>query len=190
MTNTVKQFISTNEKVEVTNYPYGFKLRTTLYNYIEFHPKKGYRHVTQTINPKTQRLNAPKKSTYSMLIVRYYNEDGHIKSLHFDFNGKDSINTGAKFISENFDLFTPQEIEYLYTTILMMIKVDLKASIIYGGAKLEDLKPLYTNSIEEAVKGLKNLDNTFMNINIDVEKVKSFFPENYNPFTIKEYTIN
>jgi hypothetical protein len=188
--NTQKQFIRTNEKIEVLNYPYGFKLRTTLYDYIEFHPKKGYRHVTQTINPKTQRLNAPKKSTYSMLIVRYYNEEGHIKSYHFDFNGKDSINSGAKFINDNFELFTPEEITYLYSTILTMLAVDLKASIIYGGAKLEDLKPLYTHAIESATKGIKEGINLFNEIYLDTDKIKSFFPENYNPFTIREYTIN
>jgi hypothetical protein len=190
MNTQTKQFIRTNEKIEVLNYPYGFKLRTTLYDSIEFNPKKGYRHITQTICPKKGRLNAPKKSTYSMLIVRYYDEIGHIKSYHFDFNGKESINKGCKFINDNFELFTPEEITYLYSTILTMLAVDLKASIIYGGAKLEDLKPLYTHAIESATKGIKQGGNLFNEIILDTEKIKSFFPENYNPFTIKEYTIN
>ena len=75
----MQNYIRTNEKIEVNNYPYGFKLKTTLFDYIEFDKKKGFRHCTQTINPKTGRLNNPKKSTYYALLVRYYNEDGHIK---------------------------------------------------------------------------------------------------------------
>lgn len=56
----MKDFISNSRKIIVQNYPYGFKLRTTLYDYIEFDAKKGFRHVTQTINPKNGVLNKPK----------------------------------------------------------------------------------------------------------------------------------
>lgn len=73
-----QQFIPTAEKVEVLDYPYGFRLRTTLYDTMEFNPSKGYRHVTQTINPKTNRINNPKKSTYYDFLLRYKNEEGHI----------------------------------------------------------------------------------------------------------------
>ena len=53
-------YIKTAEKIEVLNYPYGFKLKTTLTDYLEFDAKKGYRHCTQTICPKTGRINKPK----------------------------------------------------------------------------------------------------------------------------------
>jgi len=84
--------IKTNEVVSVQNYPYGFKLKTTLTDYLEFNPSKGYRHCTSTIDPRNGRQNKPKKGTYSALIVRYYNEDNHIKTIHFDFNGDKEIN--------------------------------------------------------------------------------------------------
>lgn len=48
----------------IEDYPYG-SLRTQMRVWLEDGGKKGWRHVTQTLNPKTQRWNKPKKSTYS-----------------------------------------------------------------------------------------------------------------------------
>ena len=175
-------FISTSTKVVVEDYPYGFKLRTTLYHSIEFFPKKGYRIVTQTVNPKTGRVNAPKKSTYDNLIVRYYDENNHIKMLHFSLNGREQINKTSKFISENFDLFAPEEIEYLYMQFLVMIKVDMKATVVYGGSNFEELKPLYDMAIKTCVEGIKNKENLFNLINLDVEKIEATKPKNFSPF--------
>jgi hypothetical protein len=49
----------------VDDYPYGFKLRTKIRYWLESAPKKGWRFVSQTMNPKNGRWNAPKKSTYT-----------------------------------------------------------------------------------------------------------------------------
>jgi hypothetical protein len=62
------------------NYPYGYTLRTTKYSWIE-RTKSGSRLVQQTINPKNGKLNAPKKSTYSELLILAQNEDGHIRTI-------------------------------------------------------------------------------------------------------------
>jgi hypothetical protein len=51
----------------VDDYPYGFTARTKIRYWLETTPKKGARFVSQTLNPKTQRWNAPKKSTYTSL---------------------------------------------------------------------------------------------------------------------------
>lgn len=178
-------YIQTNNKVTVENYPYGFTLKTTLYDYIEFHPKKGYRHCTQTINPKSGRLNNPKKSTYYALLFRYYNEVGHIKCLSYSFNGEKSINVACKFIGANFDLFTSEEITYLYNTCLTMSKVDLQACIIYCGATLEDLKPIYTEFITLATNGLKTNKNNFLNMYLDPIKIEAAKKPDYQPFTVR-----
>jgi len=93
--------IKTNEKVEVANYPYGYTLKTTLFDTIEFNAKKGYRHVTQTINPKTGKLNAPKKSTYYAFTVRYTDwgfTQGGIKSTNVEFIPSAEKCTNAQFI--------------------------------------------------------------------------------------------
>ena len=181
------KFIPTAEKVTVSDYPYGFRLRTTLYDSIDFDFKKGYRHVTQTVNPKNESLNKPKKSTYSDLLVRYYDEEtNHIKVLHFSFNGDKEINRAVKFIGANFDLFTEIEISYFTTCFLAMAMLSMKASVIYSGAKFEDLKPLFDPFIDRMKYGMKNLTENVFDIFIDIEKVDSVKVPDFQPFRIKE----
>jgi hypothetical protein len=185
----MQKYIPSTEKIEVLNYPYGFKLRTTLFDYIEYDKKKGYRHCTQTVCPKTNRLNKPKKSTYYPLLLRYYNEAGHIKTAGFDFNGGEAINKGSKFIFENFTLFSPEEIKYLYELILRASIVDMKASCIYGGCKPEDIKQYYSELWIMATNGVKNPEvNDFGLLYIDNEGIDSHKPVNYNPFGVTEYS--
>jgi len=117
--NTIK----TSEKVAVENYPYGFRLKTTLFDTIEFKPKQGYRHVTQTINPKNGKLNKPKAGTYAALMVRVYDENNHIKTISFDFNGAKEMNRASKFVNEHFDMFTAEEIKYIYSQRLSSAKL-------------------------------------------------------------------
>jgi len=174
--------IKTSEKVEVLDYPWGFRLRTTLYNFIEFDKKKGYRLCTQTIDPKTGRLCAPKKSTYYRLIVRYYNEDGHIKALYFSFNGVEEINKAAKFISENIELFDNNELQYFYSELRMFAIVSLKAMVVYCGSKFEDVKPLFNPFIELCEKGLSDGRNYFNELHLDYEAIEATKDVNYKPF--------
>lgn len=185
----MKNYIKTNEKIEVKDYPYSFNLRTSLFDSMEFNDKKGYRRVTQTINPKTNRENKPKKSTYSPLLVRFYNESGHIKSLGFDFNGDIEINKGCQFLAQNFDLFAENEIKYLYGFILSMAFVDMKATAIYGGSNIEELKPLYADFFNLCKQGLKTGENLFSSMVLDSQAIESTKPKDFNPFVVKSYTI-
>jgi hypothetical protein len=178
-------YINTAEKVRVENYPYSFTLRTTLFDSMEFNAKKGYRHVTQTINPKTNRENNPKKSTYYPLLVRYRNEEGHIKSMAFDFNGRDELNRGVQFIAENFDLFSADEVQYLYSILFTMTAVDMKATVIYGGAKFDDLKPIYDPFIDTIKQGLTGGGNVLTGLRLDAEAIEKAKPEGYNPFRVR-----
>lgn len=62
----------------VDDYPYGFRLRTSIRYWIET-TKHGDRFVSQTINPKTGRWNKPKPSIYAGVAVMTRNpDDGHI----------------------------------------------------------------------------------------------------------------
>lgn len=177
------KLIPTNERVEVQDYPYGFRLRTTLYDTMEFSPKKGYRHVTQTVNPKNGKLNKPKKSTYQGLLVRYKNEDGHIKNLSFNFNGGvKEINRASKFLSDNFGLFTQQEREYLYQSLLLDTRVSMRGSVIYAGAKFEDLKPLFEDFVDAMVKGIKEPNINHFGLQLDEEKIQATKNPNFKPF--------
>ena len=54
--------------VQVYNYPWGFKLKTSVRYWIETN-KKGNRFIKQTLNPKTNKWCKPKMSTYSSVMV-------------------------------------------------------------------------------------------------------------------------
>ena len=62
----------------VNDYPYGFRLRTKIRYWVE--TKKGYgqRFCSQTLNPKTDKWNKPKKGTYNVIIGMYKDENDHI----------------------------------------------------------------------------------------------------------------
>lgn len=68
----------------VDDYPYGFRLRTTIRYWIET-TKRGDRFCSQTQNPKiTDRVvwNKPKKSTYSEVMFLYLEpENGHVSHV-------------------------------------------------------------------------------------------------------------
>ncbi len=79
---TAKQFLFGHDEqnpIIINDYPYGFKLRTSIKYWIETTPKKGDRFCSQTLNPKNGRWNALKKSTYSEIGIMFKNELGHIK---------------------------------------------------------------------------------------------------------------
>ena len=66
----------------VDDYPYGFRLRTKIRYWLEHKPKKGWRFVSQTMNPKTNRWNKPKASTYmDWGGAMFLDEKGHV---HWD----------------------------------------------------------------------------------------------------------
>lgn len=181
----MREYIHTDEKVEVEDYPYGFRLRTTLYDYIEYKKNKGYRHVTQTINPKTGSLNKPKASTYSTFLVRYYNEDGHIKTYGISyFSGLESIHKFVTIFKDTHHLFNENQIEDLKIEVLSALKLDIKASVIYSGIKLDDLIPLYQDIIDIVTSDIKNktldfLDYNFLDLHNKVNELKD---PNFNPF--------
>ena len=172
------KFIPTAERVEVSDYPYG-RLRCTLFNFIEFDPKKGYRHCTQTINPKTNRINNPKKGTYSPFIFRYYNEENnHIVGAHFSFNGAESIAKGIKFCNEVFDLLTFDDKHYLYSLIFDMLMFE---KVVYKGYKImsaEQMEPIFDHVIDNYRQAKLDPDNNYFGLNIDLESIKKVRTEN------------
>lgn len=174
--------IPTGEKVTIENYPYGYTMKTTLFDTVEFNLRKGYRHITQTINPKTGNLNAPKKSTYFPLLVRYYDENGHIKMYVNHINGCKEINIATMFINENFSLFTDKEIKYLYTIIHDSAVIDFRSICVYGGSKMEEVKQFYSEFLKISSDGITDGLNHFAELVLDVESIEKTKPVDYNPF--------
>lgn len=181
------KYIPTAEKVTVEGYPYGYNLRTTLYDTMEFNPKKGYRHVTQTINPKNGVLNKPKKGVYYDLMVRYYDENNHIKTIVFNvvIDGVKGINRLSEFLNANFQLFSTAEIEYLYYKVAAALRVSMYGHAQYSGSKMDDLKPLFESAIKNMLSGIKAPQNCYFGWKLDEEAIESTKDKEYNPFTVK-----
>ena len=182
-------YVKTGVKLVSLNYPYGYTLKCTKWDWIEFKKGKGFRHVSQTENPKTGRLNAPKAGTYSKVHLLYQDASGYVKSGGTDFYGDEGINSGAKFMNDNFELFTPDEIKYIYETIYMILVCSVKSNVIYRGAKLDELKPLYDTAINAAKEGMKTGANTFELINLDAKAIDNTELPGYEPFVITTYNI-
>lgn len=64
----------------VSDYPYGFNLRTSVRYWLEHRFGFGWRLISQTQDPKTQRWNAPKPSGYAKVAgAMYLDEKGHVQ---------------------------------------------------------------------------------------------------------------
>ncbi len=78
----------------VDDYPYGFRLRCKIRYWLEFHPKRGFRFVSQTTNPKRpgEVWNKPKGTTYCRFGgAMFLDENGHCK-----WAGLTEYSTGAE----------------------------------------------------------------------------------------------
>ena len=74
--------ISSETAYVVEDYPYGFRLRCRMRYWLEVHPKRGVRLMSQTSNPKKPGLvwNKPKASTYARFGgALYLDDEGHVQ---------------------------------------------------------------------------------------------------------------
>lgn len=180
------QFFPTSAKLISENYPYGFKLRTTKTDFLEFSPKHGFRHCSFTVNPKTGRVNATKKSTYYPGMLLYRDENGHTKSTALHFYGDDGMQFALKFLAEKFHFFTQAEIAYFYSEIYLRSKSDLQARVIYTGADFKDLKPIAEKYLPIIAQGMKSkgAENLFSEIlkNWDFQALENCSKPDFKPF--------
>lgn len=74
--------VSPDTAYVVADYPYGFRLRCQIRYWLDVHPKRGVRFMSQTSNPKRPGLvwNKPKASTYSRFGgAMYLDANGHVQ---------------------------------------------------------------------------------------------------------------
>jgi hypothetical protein len=77
----------------VDDYPYGFRLRCKIRYWLEFHPKRGFRFLSQTTNPKRGDVwNKPKASTYARFGAAMYLDDQE----HVTWAGLSEYSDGAE----------------------------------------------------------------------------------------------
>lgn len=78
----------------VADYPYGYTTRTSIRYWLESKPGKGWRFVSQTLNPKTDRWNKPKASTYVAFGAAMYLDDQD----HVAWNGLSGYSSGEEIL--------------------------------------------------------------------------------------------
>lgn len=152
-------YFPTSHKATVENYPYGRKIKTTAYFSTEFSPRHGFRSVFQTVNPQTGKLNAPKKGTYYPCLVLIRDEEtGHYS--HTCPGGPHSTkatNGMAAFAADHAELFTAEQLAYIVAQLLIGIRANAQALVVYCGANFEDVKPLIAPAVDAAMKAAKLL---------------------------------
>ena len=184
----MKTYYNTNEIGTSTDYPYGWK-KTTATFALEHKKGKGFRTVFQTINPKTGRINKPKKSTYSPVLLMHKNEEGHFKYSQASFYGVKGINDSCEFMAKNYAHFQPSEITDILNHLLMKLKVEIISTVQYCGADIEAVKALITPAFKKVVQGIKEQKNIFGEIKLDLEALKATHIKNYNPFVSTTHQI-
>jgi hypothetical protein len=103
----------------VDDYPWGFRLRTKIRYWIETKDASngGQRFVSQTLNPKTNQWCAPKKSTYSPILVMFLNEDDHVKCSGLNrYNDLDVLNKFKESHLNNLSGFQKDQLKRLLAT--------------------------------------------------------------------------
>lgn len=183
--NTMNTYFQTSEKVAVQDYPYG-RHRTTAFFSLEYRAGHGFRSVFQTVNPKTGRLNAEKKSIYSPVMLMYKDGDtGHIKYSVRGMNGRGELNELAPFLAEHWHLFSAAEQKGIIQDFIGWSVADMKAVCVYGGAKPEDVAPFYKENVARLKAALDcPSNNVWAGVKYDEAGIDSMKPEGYNPFRV------
>ncbi len=159
-------------KQESDDYPYG-RLRCHITFDVEFKAKKGYRFVTQTTNPKTGRVNKPKKSTYSEFVCLHRDENGHVKAHHMNLRGYDDIAQMIEFLTLHDIEFTKEESQHLWACAITCIRGNAMYTQLAEGATVEQL--LETTRAKRMIELFKEYAdfNEIKNIGYDLDALKA-----------------
>jgi hypothetical protein len=178
----------TSQKIEVKNYPYGRK-RTSMFFSVEFKPNKGFRGVTQSINPATGKLNKPHNGIYHKIMLLDQTE-GFCKFQVREFYHIEKLAEVCQWLSANFALFTTEERKFLYAELVSFLRLEVYATVAYCGANQADVIKVIDQPMKKAIEGLKNPDNNVFNqITVDLEALEACKVKDYKPFSVKTYAV-
>lgn len=153
----LKGYTSIDRPFKVDDYPYGFRLRTSIHYWIESKAGHGDRLGTYTINPKNGRRNSPKYSTYSTFMYLYINEKGHVDTGTIDSYHKDVFQGRFYFILGKIGE------EYITDIQKQNLRINhaahVKAAAPYEAVKYsEEKKPEFINWVKATLKHILTCD--------------------------------
>ena len=157
MTKYVYNKDSFENAVEVNNYPWGFRLKTKRRTWIETDKNKGDRVCFCTLNPKTNKWCAVKKSTYNAVDVLLIDENDHVKSIglwKYGTNEKDLENFLSKIDYNSLSLLQKKQIERIKAINKVMEKVTVKIEKVseYNLSDPKDLERMKQDNNSEETK--------------------------------------
>jgi hypothetical protein len=179
----MKQYYSTSRTVTVENYPYGYNLRTTLTHSLEFKSGKGFRHVTQTVNPKTGRLNNPKRGTYyPIMLLGTDSQTNYTRSYVLNPNSAETVNIAADWMHQKYSLFQHREIVHIATHLLKVLKADTYCRVAYCGSEAAEILPYYKQAVEALAKIASTGANHFDQVQVDTFALDALKVPDFQPF--------
>lgn len=150
MRNYLYEHTSQETAYVVNDYPWGFRLRTTIRYWIETKEAKngGQRFASQTINPKTGKWCAVKYSTYSPLMVMFLDENEHVKYTCLRHNdSEESVNQFKETHLSSLTEFQKEQLKEViaFNEVMKHVTFKIKASSV-GPVSL------FSNDPEEIAK--------------------------------------
>lgn len=168
----------------IGDYPWGFRLRTTIRYWIETKKAKngGQRFGSQTINPKTGQWCAPKYSTYSPLIVMFLDENNHIQWTSLGYHsGKEMINAFRETHLENLNDYQKETLKEIiaFDEVMKNVTFTVKASSVgpvslfsQDPQEIEKRKQLIKESEERQIKEEESLRQINKAIHYEMNKIE------------------
>jgi len=164
MTKYIYNKDSFENALEVSNYPWGFRLKTKRRTWIETNKTKGDRVCFCTLNPKTNKWCAVKKSTYNAVDVLFIDENEHIKSIGLWKYGTTEIDLES-FLSKidynSLNLLQKKQIERIKAVNKVMEKVSFKVEKVseYNLSDPKDLERMKQDNNSEETKAREEEQN-------------------------------
>jgi len=143
-------------KQESNDYPYG-SMKCYITFDVEFKPKKGYRYVTQTTNPKTGCVNKPKKGTYTSFMCLQREKNGHVSPFSLWINGYEDIARMIEFLTLHDITFTEEESQFLWAEVITCIRGNARYTKLAEGVEISEF--LDTTRAAQMIEKFKNYAN-------------------------------
>ena len=146
---------------KIENYPYGFRLKTTKRIWIETN-KKGDRINSQTMNPKTNQWNKPKRSTYTaILILMIEKETGHITNTGIDtsYTSEEEQQAFSNWIGTDYPLNDQQKHQLKMIKALNNTRKHIKVTISGQPTRTPEEQKAHDQQQEEEKKKIHRLLN-------------------------------
>lgn len=140
----------------VEGYPWSFRLRTTIRYWIETSEAKngGQRFCSQTINPKTGKWCAPKKTTYSNVEIMYLDENEHVKVTAINmYTDNDKLRQFVETHKDNLTEFQKKQIKELIAinNVMKHVTCEIRPSPV-GAVSLFSKDPADVAKREQLLK--------------------------------------